>query len=65
LRHRIIVLAHSVASGILGVAISAGPTGCADFFQQHRDFREGWRTGEIVEIGRADEIRRSPNPSTS
>lgn len=54
----ITVMAHSVASGILVVAISVGLTGCADFYRQHRDFQDGWRTGEIVEIGRASEIQR-------
>ncbi|WP_454902670.1 hypothetical protein [Variovorax gossypii] len=57
-RHRTVVMAHAVASGILVVAISAGLTGCADFYRQHRDFQDGWRTGEIVEIGRANEIQR-------
>lgn len=58
-RHRTIVMAHALASGILVMVISAGLTGCADFYRQHRDFQDGWRTGEIVEIGRATEIRRS------
>ncbi len=40
------------------MAISAGLAGCADFYRQHRDFQDGWRTGEIVEIGRANEIQR-------
>lgn len=59
MKHHIIGTAHPVASGILGVVICAGLTGCADFYQQHRDFQDGWRTGEIVEIGRASEIQRS------
>lgn len=58
-RHRTIVMAHALASGILVMVISAGLTGCADFYRQHRDFQDGWRTGEIVEIGRASEIQRS------
>ncbi|OAK63619.1 MULTISPECIES: hypothetical protein [Variovorax] len=44
---------------VVGLMLVAGLAGCADFFQQHRDFHDGWRTGEIVEIGRANEIRRS------
>lgn len=58
MRHRIIALARPVASGILIVAISTGLTGCADFYRQYRDFQDGWRTGEIVEIARSDEIQR-------
>ncbi|KPU95684.1 hypothetical protein [Variovorax paradoxus] len=57
-RHRTIVMAHSVANRILVAAISAGLTGCADFYRQHRDFQDGWRTGELVEFGRANEIQR-------
>lgn len=53
-----IVMANSVAIRLLGLAISAGLTGCADFFEQHRVFQDGWRTGEIVELGRANEIQR-------
>ncbi|KPV06471.1 hypothetical protein APR50_09815 [Variovorax paradoxus] len=51
-------MAHSVANRILVAAISAGLTGCADFYRQHRDFQDGWRTGELVEFGRANEIQR-------
>ena len=50
--------ARHVATGILGVAVSTGLLGCAGFYQQHRDFQDGWRTGEIVEIGSASEIQR-------
>lgn len=59
MKHHIIGMAHPVAGGILGVAICAGLTGCADLYKQHRDFQDGWRTGEIVEIARASEIQRS------
>ncbi len=52
------VMVHPAANGILGVAFCAGLTGCADFYQQHRDFQEGWRTGEIIEIGHESEIQR-------
>lgn len=55
---RVTVRAHSAAGGILGMALFAGLTGCADFYRQSRDFQDGWRTGEIVEIGRASEIQR-------
>jgi hypothetical protein len=55
---RITARAYSAAGGILGMALFAGLTGCADFYRQSRDFQDGWRTGEIVEIGRAKEIQR-------
>jgi hypothetical protein len=58
MRYRTIAVTRSVASGILVVASSVGLTGCADFYQQHRGFQDGWRTGEIVELGRANEIQR-------
>jgi hypothetical protein len=58
MKHPIIGMARPVASGILGAAIGVVLSGCADFYQQYRDFQNGWRTGEIVEIGRANEIRR-------
>jgi hypothetical protein len=58
MRPRVIATAYVLASGILGVALSAGLTGCVDFYRQSRDFQDGWRTGEIVEIGRANEIQR-------
>lgn len=57
-RARLIVLARPVASGIICVAISAGLMGCADFYREYRDFQDGWRTGEIAEIGRSNELRR-------
>ncbi|WP_101493971.1 hypothetical protein [Variovorax sp. RO1] len=56
--HRTTVTARAAVIGILGVAICASLTGCADFYRQHREFQDGWRTGEIVEIGRANEIQR-------
>lgn len=59
MKHHIIGTAHPVTSGILGAAICVGLAGCADLYKQHRDFQDGWRTGEIVEIGRASEIQRS------
>lgn len=59
MKHPVVGMARPVATGILGVAVSIGLSGCAGFYQQHRDFQNGWRTGEIVEIGRATEIQRS------
>lgn len=59
MEHPVVGIARPVATGILGVAVSIGLSGCAGFYQQHRDFQNGWRTGEIVEIGRATEIQRS------
>lgn len=59
MKHPVVGMTRPVATGILGVAVSIGLSGCAGFYQQHRDFQNGWRTGEIVEIGRATEIQRS------
>ena len=59
MKHPVVAMARPVATGILGVVVSIGLSGCAGFYQQHRDFQNGWRTGEIVEIGRATEIQRS------
>lgn len=59
MKHPVVGMARPVATGILGVAVSIGLSGCAGLYQQHRDFQNGWRTGEIVEIGRATEIQRS------
>ncbi len=59
LAHPVIGMARPAATGILSVAVSTGLSGCAGFYQQYRDFQNGWRTEEIVEIGRASEIQRS------
>ncbi|HBP0206079.1 TPA: hypothetical protein ACVGKB_000288 [Pseudomonas aeruginosa] len=58
-KHPIIGMVCPVATRILGVAVSTGLSGCAGFYQQYRDFQDGWRTGEIVQISRASEIQRS------
>ncbi|MGJ7568824.1 hypothetical protein ACSFBM_33570 [Variovorax sp. GB1R11] len=42
---------------VVGLVLASGVTGCADFYRRHRDFQEGWQTGEIVEIGHASAIR--------
>lgn len=42
---------------VVGLTLAGGLTGCADFYLRYRDFQEGWRTGEIVEIGRASAIQ--------
>ncbi|KPU89551.1 hypothetical protein APR51_29690 [Variovorax paradoxus] len=59
IKHILVDMARPVATGILSLTVSIGLSGCAGFYQRFRDFQNGWRTGEIVEIGRATEIRRS------
>jgi hypothetical protein len=32
-------------------------TGCASFLREVGDFQQGWRTAEVIEVGRAPEIK--------
>lgn len=42
---------------VLGMVVLFGITGCSSFLQGVIDFQQGWHTAEVIEVGRASEIK--------
>lgn len=46
------------AQALVWIALLAG---CTTVYEGRYDFRDGWRTAEVVEVGTADSLTRKPS----